>query len=132
MAKQTYLARALAVRAISRGTTDQERHGAALATLRADAMMGVHDHHEATLGAQAIYDEIMGIEIGDMPPDPDLVAIMLETAAQRHGGISHAMIWESHVGISKTRGRDLLARNADRLDWPIWKVLRDVAFEPIN
>ena len=51
MADITHLARALAIRSISSGG-DEHMNGAALAVLRADAMIGAHDDHPATRAAQ--------------------------------------------------------------------------------
>lgn len=119
------LARALVVRAISRQDSETV-NGAALAVLRGDALIGVHDNHPAARGAQTILDEIMAVGIDDMPPSTDLVAILLETASQRLGGVGWGAVWTS-IGINPNRGRDLLARSANAVDWPIWKTLRDAA-----
>jgi hypothetical protein len=117
------LARALLV--LGRKTSE-EMNGAALAVLRMDAMTGVHDaelDHEAAASMRAV---LMGLTAADMPPSTDLVWIMLETASQRLGGISRAMVWHA-IGIKEGRGRDLLARNASAVDWPIWYTLRKLA-----
>ena len=134
------LARALVVRAISRSAPEHHR-GAALAVLRADVFNGTdHADHPAAIGAAAIRSEIMALTTADMPPSTDLVAILLETlaqrilgvvlriypAAQRIGGVSHAIAWQS-IGINANRGRDLMARSAGAVDWPVWKTLRDAA-----
>lgn len=120
-----HLARALAVRAITREQPD-ETIGAALAVLRADAMTGVHDHHPAASGADTIRADIMSLSVPDMPPPSDLVAILLETISQRHGGISRGMVWRS-IGVNPHRGRDLLTRSASTVDWPLWYTLREAA-----
>ena len=120
------LARALVVRAISRSAPEHHR-GAALAVLRADVFNGTdHADHPAAIGAAAIRSEIMALTTADMPPSTDLVAILLETLAQRIGGVSHAIAWQS-IGINANRGRDLMARSAGAVDWPVWKTLRDAA-----
>ena len=124
----TNLTRALAVRAISRAEPESPIIGAPLAVLRADALIGMHDDHPATAGAQAIYDEIMAVTVADMPPSTDLVAILLETASQRLGGVGWGPVWQS-IGINPNRGRDLLARNSRALDWPIWYTLRAAALQ---
>lgn len=125
MTDLSHLSRALIVRAISRAD-DEHMSGAALAVLRSDVLVGVHEDHPAGRNARTIYDEIMGVTIEDMPPSTDLVAILLETLAQRLGGVSWAMAWQS-IGIKPSRGRDLLTRSAQALDWPIWYTLREAA-----
>lgn len=125
MTKPTALSRALVVRAISQ-EQPEDAVGAALAVLRGDVMMGVHDEHPAARSADAVMTSIMALTVSDMPPPTDLVAILLETASQRHGGISRAMVWTS-IGVNANRGRDLLARNAGAVDWPIWYTVREAA-----
>lgn len=126
MTDLTHLSRALTVRAISRDEPEYANAGAALAVLRSDVYTGSHADHPAAASAQAIYDEIMDLTVADMPPSTDLVAILLETLAQRLGGGSWAMAWHS-IGIKPSRGRDLLTRSAHALDWPIWYTLREAA-----
>jgi hypothetical protein len=94
--------------------------------LRGDVYTGHYGDHPAASGAQAIYDEIMAVHVADVPPSTDLVAILLETLAQRLGGVSWAMAWQS-IGVKTSRGRDLLTRSAQALDWPIWYTLREAA-----
>jgi hypothetical protein len=36
------------------------------------------------------------------------------------------MVWRS-IGVNPSRGRDLLARNASALDWPIFFTLRSAS-----
>jgi hypothetical protein len=120
------LRQALAIRAISRAEPETPMVGHALAVLRGDALIGVHDDHPATSGADEIQRDIMALGIADMPPPTDLVAILLETLSQRLGGVGHAAAWRS-IGVNPNRGRDLLARSSRNVDWPIWKTLRDAA-----
>ena len=121
----THISRALAIRAISRGS-DEAMNGAALATVRADALGGEYDREPATQFARETYDRLMATTPAEMPADPDDVAILLETLSQRLGGVSRAMAWRS-IGINPNRGRDLLTRNASALDWPIFFTLRAAA-----
>lgn len=118
----THLKHALAVRAISRAAPENPIVGAPLAVLRADARIGVHDDHPAAGNATAVYDEIMAITVDDMPASTDLVAILLETAVQRHND-SWAGQWRA-IGINPNRGRDFMTRRAQAIDWPIWFTLR--------
>ena len=69
---------------------------------------------------------IMAAGIEDMPPDTSDVILLLDTIAFRHGYTSRADAWR-HIGITPNRGRDLQARNAHSLDWPIWFTLRHAA-----
>lgn len=121
----THLSRALAIRAISHGS-DEQMNGAALAVVRADALIGEYDREPATQFAQETYDRLMATTPAEMPADPDDIAILLEAMSQRLGGVSRAMVWRS-IGINPNRGRDLLARNASALDWPIFFTLRSAA-----
>jgi hypothetical protein len=121
----TQLSRALAIRAISRGS-DETMNGAALAVVRADAIIGEYDRELATQFARETYDRLMATTPAEMPADPDDIAILLETLSQRLGGVSRAMAWRS-IGINPNRGRDLLTRNAASLDWPIFFTLRAAA-----
>ena len=119
------LAQALVIREL-RGDEHTSINGAALAALRSDVLTGDHADHPAIHDAATVRDQIYAIVMADMPPPTDLVAILLETLSQRLGGVGHAAAWRSR-GINTTRGRDLLARNAKAVDWPIWKTLRDAA-----
>lgn len=122
---QTALARALAIIAIAKDGGVHCR-GAALVALRRDALTGAYDGHPATADGDVYGRLIMAIDVPDMPPATDLVVVLLETLSQRLGGVSRAQTWRS-IGVNSNRGRDLLARNAEAVDWPTWKVLRDAA-----
>lgn len=122
------LAQALVIRELRGGRDgdDMAMNGAALAVLRADVLTGTHPDHPAAAAAPMIEDRIMALGIADMPPPTDLVAILIETLSQRLGGVGHAGAWRS-IGVTPSRGRDLMARNARAVDWPTWKTLRDAA-----
>lgn len=122
-----HLARALIIRALSKDQPE-DTIGAALAVLRADAMTGAHDDHPAARGAETVLADIMALTPDDMPPPTDLVSILLETLSQRLGGVSRADAWRS-IGINPNRGRGLLGRNAEAIDWPIWYTLREAAIK---
>lgn len=126
MTTQCYLAQALIIRAIARDDPERPLNGAPLAALRRQVAAGEHAEHPAALTAEAVRQEIMRLGICDMPPPTDLVATLLETLSQRLGGYGHNAAWGA-IGIKGTRGRDLLARSANAVDWPIWKTLRDAA-----
>lgn len=121
----THLAHALTVLAISRAAPE-DHVGHMLAVLRSDTMIGANDGHVASSNAAAVYDDIMSLGLDDMPPPTDIVAVLLETVSQRRGGISRASVWRS-IGINPNRGRDLMARSASAVDWPIWYTLRQAA-----
>jgi hypothetical protein len=125
MTDLTHLARALAIRAVSH-RDDELMNGAALAVLRADALAGDLDDRAAAKSAGMVFDRLISIGVDDMPADPDDVAILLETLSQRLGGASRATAWRS-IGLNPNRGRDLLARNSNALDWPIFFTLRYAA-----
>lgn len=126
-----HLSQALVVRAISRADGETVMNGAALVALRANVRAGSHADHPAAAGADEIRRDIMALNVADMPPPTDLVAILLETLSQRLGGLGHAAAWRS-IGINPNRGRDLLARSSRAVDWPIWKTLRDAALAEEN
>lgn len=121
----THLSRALAIRALSPGS-GETMNGAALAVVRADALVGEYDREPATKFAPETYDRLMATTTAEMPADPDDVALLLETLSQRLGGVSRAMAWRA-IGVNPNRGRDLLARNASALDWPVFFTLRATA-----
>ncbi len=118
--------RALAIQEISRHD-GEGRVGAALAVLRGDALTGALDEHPAIARADSERARLMAIEAGDMPPSLDDLALLLEIASQRLGGVSHAMVWAS-IGIGRDRGRNFLSpRGIGAVDWPIWFTLREAA-----
>lgn len=119
------LARALIIRAIG-AQTAEHLNGAALAVLRGDTLIGTHDGHPAAESEPAARAAIMAVTVDDMPPPTDMVSLLLESASQRLGGIGRGQVWQS-IGINANRGRDLLARNAGAVDWPIWYTLRAAA-----
>ena len=124
------LARALIIREIGEHAAEP-LNGAALAVLRSDTLTGSHDDHQAGADEDRARDAIMAIGADDMPPPTHLVSLLLETASQREGGIPRAAVWRA-IGIKPNRGRDLLARNAQAVDWPIWFTLREFAFRKID
>lgn len=126
MTPQHHLAQALIIRAIARPDDQRSLNGAALTALRNSVAAGEHADHPAAENAEALRKEIMSLTIADMPPPTDLVATLLETLSQRLGACGHNAAWAA-IGIKGNRGRDLLARSASAVDWPIWKTLRDAA-----
>ena len=78
--------------------------------------------------AKAEMRRLKAIDIADMPPATGDVALLLDALAFRAGAISRADAWRA-IGISSGRGRDLLARNAGAVDWPIWRTMRLYALE---
>ncbi|WP_337186562.1 hypothetical protein [Phenylobacterium sp.] len=120
------LAQALVVRELRGGADTAPANGAALAVIRADVLIGAHDDHPAAADAELIRRRIMSLGVADMPPPTDLVAILIETLSQRLGGLGHGPAWRS-IGVNPNRGRDLLARSAQAVDWPIWFTLREAA-----
>ena len=115
--------------ALSRALTYRERMshtapGTELAALRAVIMQQGADLDRAT-GAR---DRLVAIRLADMPPATDDLALLLDTLAFRIGAHSRADAWRA-IGISPNRGRDLLARNAHGVDWPVWRTMRLYALE---
>ena len=74
------------------------------------------------------YDEIYALSVKDMPPSSDLVSTLVETLSQRLGVVGVKEAWES-IGIKGRTGEELLKRTANAVTWPIWKTLRDAAFD---
>lgn len=73
---------------------------------------GAHD-------AQATLDRLLSYRIEDMPAAADDLSLLIDIIAMRHRVTSRAKAW-ARIGIHPDRGRDLLARNAKAIDWPIW------------
>lgn len=76
--------------------------------------------------ATAARTRLMSMRIEDMPATADDLALLIDTIAMRHGYTTRADAWR-HIGINPNRGRDLLARNANAIDWPIWFTARSYA-----
>ncbi len=123
MTVELHLGRALFVRSMA---ADETMNGAALAVIRADAAIGAHDERIDGAITRATLTRLLSIGVDDMPASPVDVAILLETLSQRLAGVSRAMVWRA-IGVNPNRGRDLLARNAAALDWPIFFTLRHAA-----
>lgn len=119
------LAQALVIRSL-RG--DPPIQGAELLALRNAVSNGEHDEHRASSSMQRVRIRLIAIGIEGMPPDTDDVALLLETLSQKLGAVGHAKAWES-IGVNANRGRGLLARNRNAVDWPLWKTLRDAALD---
>lgn len=133
MTELSPLAQALIIRELRGGPDgdDAGMNGAALAALRANVLTGDHADHPAAQDEALVRRRCLRLGPGDMPAPVDLVALLLETLSQRLGGQGHATAWRS-IGVKPGRGRDLLARNANALDWPIWRTLRDAALGPYS
>jgi len=103
--------------------------GTAQAKLRRDlAETPIPDEHQNGYSPTGImFDRIMGIGIDEMPPEVDLVALVLDTLVFRLGSTNRADAWR-RIGVNPNRGRDLLARNHNAFDWPLWFTLREAAF----
>lgn len=118
------LARALAYRAMK----DGEPPGHAQANLRERILSNTKILDVTPPRVEEAYRRLMAITIADMPPDTDDVSLLLDALAMRIGATKRADAWRS-IGINPNRGRDLLARNAEAVDWPIWYTLRAAALE---
>lgn len=124
-AARSPLARALAVRALVTAGVG----GAALGGVRQQALQGALDGHPATGDETLMLRRLLAVDVADMPPPTDLVGVLLEAASQRLGGAPRAEVWRA-IGVHPDRGRDLLARHAKSVDWPLWYTLRDLALPP--
>ena len=62
----------------------------------------------------------------DMPPDTDIVAILLETASHRLSGVGWGQVWKP-IGVNTNRGCDFLISYARAVDLAIWFTLRHAA-----
>jgi len=65
----------------------------------------------------------------DLPPTQIMVRLMLETAAMRHHGLTEPKTWEM-LGISPTRGRNILWGEFSNITWPEWCMLWDAGVGP--
>ena len=124
------LEQALVVRAIraERGHGLGVLVGAALAALHRAVAAGEHDQHPARGTAPAVERAIRAVGRGGMPPDTAFVG----TPVARLGAVGgHGGAWRA-IGVSPGRGRDLLARQAHAVDWPLWRTLRDAALDGLD
>lgn len=76
--------------------------------------------------ARNMAQALMTVRQGDMPADPDDLALLIDCIAMRYGMTSRADAWRK-IGINPNRGRDLFARNSSAIDWPIWFTARAYA-----
>lgn len=76
--------------------------------------------------AKAEAKRLMSMTQADMPASPDDLALLIDTIAMRYGKTSRAEAWR-FIGIKPGRGRDLFARNANAIDWPIFYTARTYA-----
>ena len=105
----------------------QHAPGTAQAKLRRDILARRDEAIEArAIDARRERDRLMAIQIEDMPPDTDDVALLLDTIAFRLGETTRAAAWRA-CGINPDRGRGLLARSAHAVDWPIFHTIRHTA-----
>ena len=114
-----HIARAMAYRALAHTRAP----GRAQAELRRTIM----------LMEPAITDEVVKAwkritrrTMDDMPPGSDDVSLLIDAIAMRHGMTDRASAWRA-CGINPDRGRDLLARSAQAVDWPLWFTIRHTA-----
>ena len=98
--------------------------GAALAALRRQ----VHDGAfvDDVADAPGVREAIIAVTVDDMPPPVDLLEVLVETLAQRLGGVNRAEAWRS-IGVKADRGRSFLDSGARTVDYPIWYTLREHA-----
>ena len=94
--------------------------------LRAQVLEGDYPNHPAAADAGQVLECIRFIDVDDMPPPPELTAILIEALSQRLGGVGYDKAWRS-IGINPASGRDLLRRQARAVTWPVWRTLRDAA-----
>lgn len=116
------LARALAYQALK----DGEAPGRAQAALRERILGNTRILDVVPPRVEEAHRRLMAVMQDDMPPGTDDVALLLDTLAMRIGATSRADAWR-HIGINPHRGRDLLARRADAVDWPVWYTMRQAA-----
>ena len=80
--------------------------------------------------ALSIVRRVIEIRPSDMatPPPVELVAVLLEALTLRTPELTHEAAWDS-IGVSESLGRGLLGARASSMTWPIFRTLRDAAFE---
>lgn len=114
-----HLARAIAYRALSHTRAP----GRAQAELRRTIMAFPASITDEVVQA---WTRITNVTLDDMPPSPDDVSLLVDAIAMRHSLTDRASAWRM-CGINPDRGRDLLTRTANSVDWPIWFILRYTA-----
>lgn len=120
MTAAVHIAKALAYQ----GQKDTVAPGEAQAALRR-RIMADPAPSIPTIAADTL-KRLMAVSIEDMPAPADDLALLIDTICMRHGLSSRAEAWRS-VGINPNRGRELFARNAGAIDWPIWFTVRQAA-----
>ena len=112
--------------------------GAALAALRRDVLAGAHAERGDPCEAQRMLERIDAIDKERLKvlterqrtevskELSELVGVLLEALALRLGGANNAAAWES-IDIREGTGRGLLSRQAHRVDWSRWSMLRNAA-----
>lgn len=71
-------------------------------------------------------DRLLRLNLDDMPPSADDVALLVDTLVFALGETSRAAAWR-HIGIKPQSGADLIGRNRASVNWPIWFTLRHAA-----
>lgn len=105
---------------------DTTPNGNALIALRRE-IAGEEPTVEDISAALDFMRRMLAVQPTDMPPATDDVSLLLDTLAFQIGAPSRAKAWQA-IGVSKTRGRDLMARSAHALDFPTFHTLRSFAF----
>lgn len=96
--------------------------GTRRARLRRDILAGDHDAHPSASRATALERELLTLGPGDMPPDAELVALLIDALAQRLGGSSRDQAWE-HIGIRPESGRGYVARHSRSVRYALFFTL---------
>lgn len=101
--------------------------GAGLMSIRRAVAAGTHDKHPIAETHKAERKRLRALRVADMPPDPQDMWLMIEALSQKLHQAGQAQAWES-IGIKGNRGRELLVRSCQSVDWPIWFTLRHAVF----
>lgn len=97
----------------------REPTGRAAIKCRREAADGLYDRFLAMPVVNERLGQIMGVTVEDMPPPAAMVLDLLETVCVR-GRHGRSEAWAA-IGVPRA-GPAL-----DRLSWPVWRTLRDLA-----
>ena len=118
---------ALALAMAYRAAMGDTGPGAAQAALRKAIMQAKAPPQPTADECDATFIRLRAYTIADMPPPVGDLSLLIDVIAMRHGYTARAEAWR-HIGINPDRGRGLLGRNAEAIDWPIWFTASSAAF----
>ncbi len=112
--------RAIAFRELKPDNAFGAAHLAARRSIEGADIDALTAHYAAE--ARETIARFQNLEPGDMPPDTDDLALLVDVVAFRHGLTSRAEVWRT-IGVTPNTGRGYFGRNRGAVTWPIWFTL---------